>query len=248
MNATFAASSGIEGLDGGGTLKHPVLAVPTRQSAQQISAKADHAIRGVVSLMEDILATVVDSHKGDAFDEGFPAYSQMLLACSAIMRQTITPTVMQRVVWQSLLEEEGEFRQKGIPVFGEAVTEHAIFTVWSMRKIGDLIEQIFQAPELKSQSLEDKEFCKRYTYHAIRARFSLDCLHFAIRHNRSLSPDLVEHIRDGMRSAVDSYAWARQGLDLRRPAQESLDVKVDWDEEDQELLDAAMSDDTQLEQ
>jgi hypothetical protein len=169
MNATFAASSGIEGLDGGGTLKHPVLAVPTRQSAQQISAKADHAIRGVVSLMEDILATVVDSHKGDAFDEGFPAYSQMLLACSAIMRQTITPTVMQRVVWQSLLEKEGEFRQKGIPVFGEAVTEHAIFTVWSMRKIGDLIEQIFQAPELKSQSLEDKEFCKRYTYHAIRA-------------------------------------------------------------------------------
>jgi hypothetical protein len=66
MNATFAASSGIEGLDGGGTLKHPVF-------------------------------------------------------------------------------------------FGEAVTEHAIFTVWSMRKIGNLIEQIFQAPELKSQSLEDKD-------------------------------------------------------------------------------------------
>lgn len=59
---------------------------------------------------------------------------------------------------------------------------------------------------------------------------------------------MVEHISDGMRSAVDSYAWAGQGLDLRRPAQESLDVKVDWDEEDQELLDAAMSDDTQLEQ
>ena len=248
MNATLAASSGFEGLDQGGMLKAPVLAVPTKQSSQQISAKADHAIRGVVSLIDDILTTVVDSHKGDEFDRCFPSYAQMVLAYSAIMRQTITPTVMQRVVWQSLLEEEGELREKGLPVFGEAVTEQAIFTVWSMRKIGDLIEQISVAPELQSPSSEDIEFCRKFTYHALRARFSLDCLHFAIRHQRSLSPDMVEHIHDGMRSAVDSYAWARQGLDLRSPRQESLEVKVDWDEEDQELLDASMSDAMQPEQ
>jgi hypothetical protein len=136
-------------------------------------------------------------------------------------------------------------REKGIPVFGEALTEQALLTVWSVRKIGDLIEQLSLAPELQSRSSEDIEFCRKFTFHALRARFSLDCLHFAIRHHRSLSPDMVEHIHDGMRSAVDSYAWARQGLDLRSPQQESLEVKVDWDEEDQELLDASMSDATQ---
>ena len=159
MNATFAASSGIEGLDGGGTLKHPV--------------------------------------------------------------------------------------------FGEAVTEHAIFTVWSMRKIGNLIEQIFQAPELKSQSLEDKEFCKRYTYHAIRAFGRGSAWTACIL----LSGIIVRCRQTWLNTSATGCArqsirmlGAGQGLDLRRPAQESLDVKVDWDEEDQELLDAAMSDDTQLEQ
>ncbi|MGB8535146.1 MAG: hypothetical protein WCD57_01920 [Acidobacteriaceae bacterium] len=238
MNATLAASSG---LDEGGMLKAPVLAVPTRQSSQQISSKVDHAIQGVVSLVDDILTTVVDSHKGDEFDRCFPAYAQLVLAYSAIMRQTISPAVMQRVVWQSLIEEE-ELREKGLPAFGEAVTEQAIFTVWSMRKIGDVIEQIVAAPQLQSGNADDMEFCRKASYHALRARFSLDCLHFAIRHHRALSPDIIERIDDGMRSAVDSYSWIRQGLDLRLPRQESFEVKLDWDEEDQELLDASMSD------
>jgi hypothetical protein len=47
---------------------------------------------------------------------------------------------------------------------------------------------------------------------------------------------------DGLRAAVNTYAWARRALDLRVPMPEPFAEKIIWDEEDQQLLAEASMD------
>ena len=47
---------------------------------------------------------------------------------------------------------------------------------------------------------------------------------------------------DGLRNAVNAYAWARRAYDLRVPCPQTDNLIVQWDEEDQQLLDEASFD------
>ena len=58
----------------------------------------------------------------------------------------------------------------------------------------------------------------------------------------TIYPDAMDPIADGLRSAVDAYAWIRQGVDLRMPAQEPIIEPIEYDEEDEELLRCSMED------
>ena len=46
---------------------------------------------------------------------------------------------------------------------------------------------------------------------------------------------------DGLRSAVNAYGLARQGVDLRKSEAEPEIPAYKWDEEDQELLNSSMA-------
>jgi hypothetical protein len=63
-----------------------------------------------------------------------------------------------------------------------------------------------------------------------------------MRHKRPLYPEVLEVILDGLRAAVNAYAWARRGLELRTPSAEPAVAPIEWDEEEQALLDEATHD------
>jgi hypothetical protein len=60
--------------------------------------------------------------------------------------------------------------------------------------------------------------------------------------NHPIYPEVLEVITDLLRSAVNAYAWIRQGVDLRFPVDEPVLPNVEWDDEDQELLNGSMRD------
>jgi hypothetical protein len=55
-------------------------------------------------------------------------------------------------------------------------------------------------------------------------------------------PEVREIVIDGLRSAVNAYAWARRGLDLRSPENDADPAHVEWDDEERQLLDEATYD------
>jgi len=49
-------------------------------------------------------------------------------------------------------------------------------------------------------------------------------------------------ISDGLRCAVDAYAWLRQAVDLYAPVEEVQLVPIEFDDEDRELTAESMID------
>jgi hypothetical protein len=79
---------------------------------------------------------------------------------------------------------------------------------------------------------------------AARLEFHIDCLVAAIGFNRTLYPEVLDEIVDGLRAAVNAYAYIRQGVQLfsltaTASGEEPVPV-CGWDNEDQELLDSSM--------
>lgn len=54
--------------------------------------------------------------------------------------------------------------------------------------------------------------------------------------HRPVYPQVLEVVMDGLRAAVNAYAWARRGLDLRAPKSEPEMTPIEWDDEEQDLL------------
>jgi hypothetical protein len=81
-----------------------------------------------------------------------------------------------------------------------------------------------------------------FALHSMRTRFHLDCLFVAMRLRKRLYPEVLAQFIDGLRSAVDAYAWARQALDLRMASANQAAEPVEWDEEDASLLSEANAD------
>ena len=64
----------------------------------------------------------------------------------------------------------------------------------------------------------------------------------ALRLNHPIYPEVMDGLKDGLRSMVNAYAWARKGLALRLPADDAAMEPIVSDEEDEELLRSSMQD------
>ena len=73
------------------------------------------------------------------------------------------------------------------------------------------------------------------------AQFGLDCLNQAIEMNKAIYPEVIEELTDGLKSMVNAYAHAREGLELRVPTSEPTLNIPPMDDEDRILLEISMN-------
>ena len=126
--------------------------------------------------------------------------------------------------------------------FGSAIRDQALFTVWTLRKINDLVRQLSGQELKEDDKSKDKDFAGSFIYHGLRMRFHLDCLLTSMKHQRPIYPEILVAISDGLRSGVNAYAWIRQCVDLRTNAEEPVLPFIELDEEDREFIDASARD------
>ena len=125
---------------------------------------------------------------------------------------------------------------KGLEAFGQEVRDQAVFTAWTLRKINSLCDKIDSLPLGSQQKEKDEELRGEFVFHAMCTRFCLDCLSKSMALNKPISPEVMPLILDGLRNAVNAYAYVRRGLELRDPKPQITPIPVDWDDEDEELL------------
>jgi hypothetical protein len=239
MNATTVA------LDMNASLREQLafLAVPAKRSSEQVSTTTEQLVKAVFVMVNQIVGDAIVTRTAEefcaVFSTGFPQYAKIMVALGSLISTSVDKSVIERLTYESLSELEGEFRDEG-QFFGEDIKEQAIFTVWQLRKINDLVQQCSDSKPTPDQAKADREFSKNYLTSVFHARFSLDCLRMALKSNRPIFPGPLDMISDGLRAAVDAYAWVRQARDLRHPFDEDEAVEIPWDAEQQELLQSSM--------
>jgi hypothetical protein len=222
------------------------LASRSKKSARQVSAPAHEVFKGIVDATEQMLLTVIETRTETEFRQVFesasPKYAMVALALSGFAQAMVPADVINRLTRESICELEADVREKAQAAFGASIRDQILFTVWTLRKINDVLTQVSSVKLDPSKQKQDQEYSSKFTLYAFRAQFSLDCLQMALRLNRPIYPEVMDGLKDGLRSMVNAYAWARQGLALRIPSDDAKMEHLESDDEDDELMQSSMLD------
>ena len=220
------------------------LASRSKSSARTLTPQVSEVFHGCVAEIKDILSNMIDARtRADyrrEFERSFPKYVGLTMAMSHIANAVIPRDSIERLSRESICEMEADFRDKGLEAFGEGVRNQALFTVWTLRKVNDVVDQIIAAKLDESKSKADRDNCGMFNFHLFRAQFALECLNLALETNRAIYPEIIDEFTDGLKSMVNAYAHAREGLELRVPTTEPLFTIAEMDDEDNDLLTLSM--------
>lgn len=221
--------------------------LPTKSSARELSGSNEELFKGIVSILNSLLLKAIDAQTSEEFVAArsavFGDIWKTMRAMSNLARVVIPARTLERLSWEAFAELEADLMEQGLKRFGELAKDQAIFTVWAFRRISRLQAKIidFGAVPRKMVS-KDKELAKEFSFYAAWAQFHLECLAVSMRFNKTIHPEVLETICEGLRAAVNAYGLIRQGLDLRVPPQDDPTLApYEWTVEDQELLDSSMS-------
>jgi hypothetical protein len=224
-----------------------VVGLPTEKDrAATTEGQVNQLVREVVVIIDGFVAASIDQRSSEEFvkmrEEVFPQYVAAITALGSLARMVIPKQTIDRISLESFSEMEADFRDFGDSVLGSDLAERGLFTVWTIRKIYDLAKEIEGSELPKENAKEDVEKARDFVRFALWNRFHVDCLIKSIRTNKPIYPAVVEHIRDGLRAAVDAYAHVRQWADIRNPRPDSDPGLIEWTDEDEILLLDSMRD------
>jgi hypothetical protein len=217
-----------------------------KNAKRSLAPSASDVLAGCADATNVILRTAIETRTKSEYDRVFnnlfPKYAALTWAISHFATAVIQRPLLEQLVRESICELEADFRDKGLAAFGAAVRDQAMFTVWTLRKINELTDQIVAVPVPSEKKAEDAEFSGKFNINALRAQFSLDCLNAALDCERAIYPEVLEQLIDGLRAMVDAYTWARRGLEIRIPSPEPGETPgIFSDVEDEGMINFAFS-------
>lgn len=224
-----------------------VVGLPTeRDRAAKGAVAHGELVREIVAVIDGLITTCVDQHTATGFvkarEEMFPQYVAAVTALGSLTRIILPKQTIERISLESFSEIEADFRDLGETTIGADLTERGLFTLWTLRKIYDLAKEIETYEIPKENAKEDADKAREFVRYALWTRFHLDCLMKSTRTNRPVYPEVTEHLRDGLRAAVNTYAHIRQWADIRNPRPDVDPGPIEWTDDDQILLEDSMMD------
>ncbi len=156
------------------------------------------------------------------------------MSLGTLIKITVPERDIELLTSQSLAALEADFRNQGAAKFGAELRDRGLFTVWTLRKIRDLSRGM-------NSNVLASEAGRKFASYAVWARFHIDCLIKSMKSDMPLFPAVVENIVDGLRAAVDAYAWLRIEADHISGGSAEVDYPpVQWEKEDDILLQDSM--------
>jgi hypothetical protein len=213
----------------------------------QLGAKELELIRALTHALDTYLLQAISARSVAEFveyrTEVWPKYVRALRALKDTFSNLVSEKVSEQI-WNRVLPSlVSDIERRGVSVFGEKLTQQALFTLWTLGKIRILGREILAADVSEADRQKDAELCQEYHATSLWAQFHLDCLIAALRFNRPFAEEIREMVCDGLRAAVNAYAVMKDAVDLRHPAAEVGPIlHLPWDEEDERLLASSMRD------
>jgi len=224
-----------------------VVGLPTeRERAASVAAAHADFLGNIVTVADGLISTVIEQRTAATFisvrEEVFPQYVAVVMALGSIARVVLSKQTVDRISLESFSEMEADFRDLADTTVGSDLGERGLFTLWTIRKIYDLAKEIETADVSSENSQEASEKAREFVRYALWTRFHLDCLIKSMRTGKAIHPEVTEHLRDGLRAAVDAYAHIRQWADIRVPHDDTDPGPIEWTTEDQQWADDSIAD------
>jgi len=227
----------------------PLLGLPAEQPAKkQLTPSVDQILQNIAEMIHEIVLEAIQTRTRAEFSavltRKFSQYAGLVRSFAEVLAARMPVQVVSRLSMDSLLEFEADLRANGEACFGPEMTERALFTVFTLRRITGLLSAIAQStsPLTDSDLKKDHDFANNFLLHALVSRFCVDCLVVAMETKQPVYPDVLKQMDDCLRSVVDAYAWIRQAADLRLPKKHLGIALPPLDAEEQQLLDESMID------
>lgn len=219
-----------------------------------ISLHFNQIFKQLAQITDSLIVTAIEKRGMADFTAAaiglFNPYMRALRVKSDLLQVVLKNDLQatEQIVSRSLIGMEFSFKDYGAKQFGSALTEQAEFTIFSRRKTASLVWKLFEpetvnhAPSAEAQELANTLY-PQFALFSAWSQFHLECLTTAIRLNKTIYPDVVPAIVEGLRAEVNAYATAKQMIDLYLPpsAQEDL-IPYAWSGLDEELLASSMED------
>jgi hypothetical protein len=227
-----------------------LLASRSKESARELSPSVQEVFRGCRSELKAIQQIMLGTRTGAEhrreFTRLFPKYLGLSLAISYFSSAVVPRDVIERLSRESICEIEADFREKGLSAFGASIRSQALFTIWTLRKINEIVTQISASKLDESKKQEDILACVQFTVNVLRAKMALDCLQVAMNEQIAIYPGVSDELLDDLRSMVNAYSWARKGLEIRVTTADAILEIPSMDDEDRELLEVAFASASEL--
>jgi hypothetical protein len=207
------------------------LAGTLRLNSGAIVKAVRNETRSVVDLL--LACSSVEAFRTER-NKVFGKYSLFAKALSKLVLTDADPQTHQQLVQGSLAAQEKKLKEFGADLFGIESTTEAVFSLVTLRRAYKLIPAILAKPADRED--EDQKLSREFGSAALWASLHLDVLMAAISKKKILTSEVLAEILSGLRLALSAYAFAREGYNIRYPAQErSMFPVTTWDAEDQAL-------------
>jgi hypothetical protein len=220
-------------------LELPALPSESERAARQLSASAHELVRNVACIIDSMVLRTMEARTAESFEttrnELFSEYFSAMCALGALLRVIVPKKDIGWIAAQSLSCLEADLRNEGAAAFGSELRDRGLFTVWTLRKISDLGEEM-------DETKPGSEKARQFAIAAIWARFHIDCLIKSMQLHKPIFPEVVEPVADGLRAAVNAYAWLRQEVDGQNGVSEPDLSPVMWEQEDEVFVADSMRD------
>jgi hypothetical protein len=221
-----------------------VVGLPSEAERTPKAGAITELLHSGASIIDKMLQRAVEQRTSQEFkavrEEVFPEYFRAMIALGGLIRVAISSNDMVRLKAESFSELEAQFRERGAASFGADLRDRGLFTVWTLRKINDLAENMEKLPV--TDPVRDFEVAKQFAVSALWSRFHIDCLVKSMTSGKALFPEVAEEMVDGLRAAVNAYAAIREALELRTDIAEPELAPIQWEPEDEDSLADSMRD------
>lgn len=132
------------------------------RNSERLSGSATAVVDNVSTFLNDLLeGAVACKTKADFVAyrrQAFSGYMGVLSAVSDLLQAMVgSKSTLDRLVYDSLSEMEGEFKEFGASRFGDAVADQALFTIWTFRKIKESLTRVID-PCTETNTEADRSF------------------------------------------------------------------------------------------
>lgn len=221
---------------------------PSTTAEQNLGRSDERLVRELVGVLDRQLLSAVGARSVKELQSirryVMPRYARALRALQDTALNLLSDKMVNAII-EGVFAELVEDLSKQTERFGEKLTDQAVFTLWTVRKINALAQQIVGSGGVSPENVQtDIALLHEYHDHSLWAQFHLDMMFAAMKFDRPICEEIRDSVCEGLRAAVNAYVVMKDAYALRHPATEGEDKppSLPWDSEDEELLASSMRD------
>jgi hypothetical protein len=206
----------------------------------------EELLRGLASILENQLLAILEARSTlefvNARNDAWPKYIKARRAFVDTLSNLAPESTIETIARECASGMSEDIQKQRGHRFGDTLTEQAVFSLWTIRKVNELAKAVNNAGDPIDKDADHKLHAE-YDLASMWGMLHLDLVAIAMKFKKTIPDDIQAALCEGLRIIVNVYAILKDAMALRASqAEAALVSALPWDEEDERLLALSMKD------